>query len=39
MPQTPHIEKHFIASETVRDIVIGMSWTWRIFAGPKPRTK
>jgi vacuolar iron transporter family protein len=25
MPQTPHIEKHFTASETVRDMVIGMS--------------
>src|SRR5690349_11812555 len=25
MPQTPHLEKHFTASETVRDIVIGMS--------------
>jgi vacuolar iron transporter family protein len=25
MPQTPHIEKHFTATETVRDIVIGMS--------------
>lgn len=25
MPQTPHIEKHFNSSETVRDIVIGMS--------------
>jgi vacuolar iron transporter family protein len=25
MPPTPHIEKHFTASETVRDIVIGMS--------------
>lgn len=25
MPTTPHIEKHFTASETVRDIVIGMS--------------
>src|SRR6476646_8331687 len=25
MPQTPHIEKHFTSSETVRDIVIGMS--------------
>ena len=25
MPQTPHVEKHFTASETVRDIVIGMS--------------
>lgn len=25
MPQTPHVEKHFIASEYVRDIVIGMS--------------
>ncbi len=25
MPQTPHIEKHFTASATVRDIVIGMS--------------
>src|SRR6187397_2214367 len=25
MPQTPHVEKHFTASESVRDIVIGMS--------------
>ena len=25
MPQTHHIEKHFTATETVRDIVIGMS--------------
>jgi len=25
MPQTPHIEHHFTASETIRDIVIGMS--------------
>ncbi len=25
MPQTPHRERHFNASETVRDIVIGMS--------------
>ena len=25
MPQTPHLEKHFTASETIRDIVIGMS--------------
>jgi VIT1/CCC1 family predicted Fe2+/Mn2+ transporter len=25
MPQTPHIEKTFTTSETVRDIVIGMS--------------
>jgi VIT1/CCC1 family predicted Fe2+/Mn2+ transporter len=25
MPQTPHIEEHFTSSETVRDIVIGMS--------------
>ena len=25
MPQTPHLEKHFTASETVRDIVIGMA--------------
>lgn len=25
MPLTPHIEKHFTANETVRDIVIGMS--------------
>lgn len=25
MPQTPHVEAHFTASETVRDIVIGMS--------------
>ncbi len=25
MPQTPHTEQHFTASETIRDIVIGMS--------------
>lgn len=25
MPSTPHIERHFAASDTVRDIVIGMS--------------
>ncbi len=25
MPVTPHVEKHFTASETIRDIVIGMS--------------
>lgn len=25
MPATPHIERHFTASDTVRDIVIGMS--------------
>lgn len=25
MPQTPHIERHFTASETIRDIIIGMS--------------
>jgi len=25
MPQTPHVEKHFTSSNTVRDIVIGMS--------------
>ena len=25
MPRSPHVEKHFTASETVRDIVIGMS--------------
>ena len=25
MPQTPHAERHFTGSETVRDIVIGMS--------------
>lgn len=25
MPQTPHLEKHFTASESIRDIVIGMS--------------
>jgi len=25
LPQTPHIEKHFTAGETIRDIVIGMS--------------
>jgi VIT1/CCC1 family predicted Fe2+/Mn2+ transporter len=25
MPQVPHVEKHFTSSETIRDIVIGMS--------------
>lgn len=25
MPQTPHVEMYFTASESVRDIVIGMS--------------
>ena len=25
MPTVPHIERHFTANETVRDIVIGMS--------------
>lgn len=25
MPRTPHVEKHFTAGETVRDVVIGMS--------------
>ena len=25
MPATPHIEKHFTASESVRDVVIGMA--------------
>src|SRR6266852_2932292 len=25
MPSTPHMERHFTASEVVRDIVIGMS--------------
>jgi len=25
MPATPHIEKHFTSSETIRDVVIGMS--------------
>jgi VIT1/CCC1 family predicted Fe2+/Mn2+ transporter len=25
MPQTPHVERHFAGSETVRDVVIGMS--------------
>ncbi|MBX3080804.1 MAG: VIT1/CCC1 transporter family protein [Anaerolineae bacterium] len=25
MPQTPHIEHHFTASDTIRDIIIGMS--------------
>ena len=25
MPQTPHVEHHFTAGESVRDIVIGMS--------------
>ena len=25
MPQTPHLERHFTAGESVRDVVIGMS--------------
>ena len=25
MPQTPHVERHFTSSETIRDVVIGMS--------------
>ena len=25
MPQTPHVEHHFTAGESVRDVVIGMS--------------
>jgi vacuolar iron transporter family protein len=25
MPATPHVEKHFTATEAVRDVVIGMS--------------
>jgi VIT1/CCC1 family predicted Fe2+/Mn2+ transporter len=25
MPQTPHVERHFTGSETIRDVVIGMS--------------
>jgi VIT1/CCC1 family predicted Fe2+/Mn2+ transporter len=25
MPQTPHVERHFTGTETIRDIVIGMS--------------
>ena len=25
MPQTPHLEKHFTGSQTIRDLVIGMS--------------
>jgi len=25
MPQTPHIEKHFTGSQTIRDLVIGMT--------------
>lgn len=25
MPQTPHLEQHFTAGESVRDVVIGMS--------------
>ena len=25
MPQTQHVEKHFTASATIRDVVIGMS--------------
>jgi vacuolar iron transporter family protein len=25
MPTTPHVQKHFMGSETVRDVVIGMA--------------
>ena len=25
MPQTPHLEKHFAGSQTIRDLVTGMS--------------
>ena len=25
MPQTRHVERHFTAGETIRDVVIGMS--------------
>lgn len=25
MPSTPHVERHFTATEAVRDVVIGMS--------------
>ncbi len=25
MPQTPHVERHFTANDTIRDIIIGMS--------------
>jgi hypothetical protein len=25
MPSTPHVEQHFTATETVRDVVIGMA--------------
>jgi hypothetical protein len=25
MPATPHVEKHFTATDTVRDVVIGMA--------------
>ncbi len=27
MPMTPHIERHFTATQTVRNIVIGMAIT------------
>jgi hypothetical protein len=31
MPITPHIEKHFLTSALVRDIVIGMAASkWRV---------
>ena len=32
MPMTLHIEKHFTATETVRDVVIGMALeeTWQL---------
>jgi hypothetical protein len=30
MPLTPHTENHFISSDTVRDLVIGMSNTERL---------
>jgi|GEM_PF-5770815 len=31
MPSIPHLEKHFTATETVRDIVIGMADGYRSF--------
>jgi len=35
MPATPHVEKHFLGSQSVRDVVIGMAdglWRDQIFA-------
>ena len=40
MPQTPHLERHFTAGESVRDIVIGIALCCAlgIVAGTLPAT-